>query len=244
MNRERDSKREIELVKARTKFGCLIWSIILVILPIILFIGVFSYEMYFKEKTLLVSHSPNEIKTIKIVEKGEPAFFGPSTVRIKYGRQYMERSVANDGKMLQDTNFVIHWENENEATITIDGEEQAAEIIQFNAEDPNPFKENVEITLGSFTFKTSESPSLKNIIQLREVSKSKGKSQYSTVQIFYGERGSVLERYKEYVPSDMYTPDNFKIHWQNDEQVKIEVVRENDEGETYIEEVIDIDLSR
>jgi len=40
------------------------------------------------------------------------------------------------------------------------------------------------------------------------------------------------------------TPDNFKIHWQNDEQVKIEVVRENDEGETYIEDVIDIDLSR
>ena len=89
-----------------------------------------------------------------------------------------------------------------------------------------------------------ESPNLINIIELREVGKSKGTSQYSTIQIFYGERGSILERYKEHIPSDIYASDNFMFYWKNDEQVKIEVVRENEDGKTYLEDVIEIDLSR
>ncbi|NPC92515.1 hypothetical protein HOO54_09810 [Bacillus sp. WMMC1349] len=245
MDIDKDFNRDIEMTKKRTKWGCLIWAVILLFGPIIILVGVFSFEMFFKEKTLFISRSPNDTNAIEVVEKGQPAFFGPSSVRIKYGWKHIDRSVSNDGKILQDTNFAIHWNNDNEATITIYGEEQQPEVIKFNAKDSStPFEENVEIELGSFTFKTSESPNHINIIEFREVSKSKGTSQYSTVQIFYGERGSILKRYKEYIPKDMYTPDNFVVYWKNNEQVKIEVIRENDRGETYIEDTIEIDLSQ
>src|SRR5699024_6742836 len=129
MDIDQDFNRDIELTKKRAKWGCLTWAVILLFGPIIIFVGVFSFEMFFKEKTLVISHSPNENNTIEVVEKGQPAFFGPSSVRIKYGSKYIDRSVGNDGKTLQDSNFAIHWENDNEATITIYGEEQSPEVI-------------------------------------------------------------------------------------------------------------------
>lgn len=42
----------------------------------------------------------------------------------------------------------------------------------------------------------------------------------------------------------MYTSENFNVDWRNDEQVKIDVVRENENGETYIADTIEIDLSK
>jgi hypothetical protein len=249
MDNDKDSKKNIELIKKRVKWGCLTWAAILLLGPIFIFIGVFSYEMFFKEKTLVTSLSPNGTSTIKVVEKGQPAWFGPSSVRIKYGWKHIDRSVSNDGKILLESNIAIHWDVDTEATITIFGEEQQPEIIRFNAKDSTPFQVGEseqggsEIELGSFTFKTRESPNLINIIEFREVSKSKGSTQYSTVKIFYGERGSILEKFKEYIPSDSYTPDNFMVYWKNDEQVKIDVITENDRGETYIEDTIDIDLT-
>lgn len=82
----------------------------------------------------------------------------------------------------------------------------------------------------------SHSPNNSNTIEVVE------KGQPASVQIFYGEKGSILERYKEYIPSDIYTPDNFMVFWKNDQQAKIEVIMENDRGETYIEDAIEIDL--
>ncbi|CDO04277.1 hypothetical protein BN988_02831 [Oceanobacillus picturae] len=246
MDIEKDPNRDIEQTKKRTKWGCLSWAAILLFGPIIIFIGIFSFEMFIKEKTLVISHSPNDINTIEVVEKGQPAWFGPSLVKVKYDSKHIERSVKNDGKILRESNFAIQWENDNEATITIYGEEQYSDVIKFNAKESFPFQgsEGSERELGSFTFMTSESPNLINVIELREVSKSKDTSRYSTVQIFYGERGSVLEKYKEHIPSDTYTTDNFRVYWKNDEQVKVAVIREKDSGETYIEDTIEIDLSK
>ena len=42
----------------------------------------------------------------------------------------------------------------------------------------------------------------------------------------------------------MYTPDNFNAYWKNDEKVTIDVIRENEKGETYIKDTIEIDLSK
>src|SRR5690625_4459739 len=93
-----DFKRDIETTKKRTKWGCLTWAVILLFGPIIIFIGVFSFEMFLKEKTLVISHSPNNINIIEVVEKGQPAFFGPSSLKIKYGWKHIDRNVGNDGK--------------------------------------------------------------------------------------------------------------------------------------------------
>jgi len=104
--------------------------------------------------------------------------------------------------------------------------------------------EKVQKELGSFTFKTSESPNLINIIEFREITKSKGPEPSSTVRIYYGKRGSILEKYKEFTPTQMYTPDNFNAYWKSDEKVTIDIIRENEKGETYIEDTIEIDLSK
>ncbi|MFE3574392.1 hypothetical protein [Lysinibacillus sp. NPDC059133] len=206
----------------------------------------------------MTSESPDGINVIKVVEKGETALFFPSTVRVKYRDKYIERIVKNDGKNLDDSNVTISWKNDAEATITLYGEEQNPDVIKFNAEDSIPLElgefdkkqTNAEEFIpfkivhdgqSSFTFKTSDSPGLVNIIEFREVIPSIESGLSATVHIYYGKRGSVLEKYIEYIPSDMYAPDNFKIEWKNDEQVKIDVMRENEKGEIYIEESIEID---
>lgn len=84
MNDEREFAEEVYRTKKKATWGCLTWAVILLFVPIMTFIGVFSYEMYFKEETLVISHSPNDTNTIKVGEKGQPAFFGPSSVRQKY----------------------------------------------------------------------------------------------------------------------------------------------------------------
>jgi len=139
MDMDKNFKTDMERTKVWSKFGCLAWFIILILGPIIFFIGFVVYEMHFKETSLLVSHSPNGTNTIEVVEKGEPAFFGPSSVRIKSGWEHIERSVSNDGKKLQESNAAVRWENDHEATITIYGEEQSPEVIRFNAEESPPF---------------------------------------------------------------------------------------------------------
>lgn len=244
MNDVTKLEEEVHGIKTKTKWGCLAWIALLVFGPIIVLAVVFSFEMYLKEKTLLISHSPNNARTIEVVEKGQPFIFGPSSVRIKSDRKHIDRNISNDGKTLKESNVAIHWNNDNEAMITLYGEEQSPEVIRFSAMNTTPFEESIEIDQGYFTFKKSESPNLVNIIELREVSKSKGAIQNSTVQIFYGERGSNLEKYKEHIPSDTYTSDNFMVSWLDDEQVKIEVVRKDNDGEIYIEDVIEIDIMK
>src|SRR5699024_240564 len=99
--------------------------------------GIFSYEMYFKESILAVSHSPNSIHTIKVVEKGETAFFSPSLIRLKYKNEHFDTKISNDGKNIDLSNVEINWKNNEEATIILDGEEQAPEVIIFKVPDSN-----------------------------------------------------------------------------------------------------------
>ena len=255
MTIDKGLEQNIESTKKKAKWGCLATAV-LILGPIILFVGWFSYGMYFKEITLVNSHSPNNINTIRVVQKGSAFFFGPSSVRIKYGWwKHLDKSIANDGKNLDSSNVSVSWKSDYEATITLYGEEQEAEVVEFKipnksndsvVEDKSDSKtfEEVQKELGSFTFKTSESPNPINIIEFREITKSKGPEPSSTVRIYYGKRGSILEKYKEFTPTQMYTPDNFNAYWKNDEKVTIDVIRENEKGETYIEDTIKIDLSK
>src|SRR5699024_8791053 len=153
-------------------------------------------------------------------------------------------TIHNDGAKLYPENVAVSWKNDNEATITLHGGEQVPEIVKFHAGDDEVF-ETGQFDLGSFAFKTSESPNHINMIEFREVSKSKGPSPHSTVKIYYGKRGAaMLDKFVEHIPSDMYTPDNFNVEWKNDEQAVVEVVREDDNGEVFVEETIEIDVAK
>lgn len=127
-----DIEQEIERTKKRAKWGCLTWAAILILGPIILIIGTFSYEMYFKESTLLTSNSPSNINTIEVVQKGEAAWFGPSLVRIKYGWRHIDRSIYNDGATLDSSNVSVSWKNNYEAIVTLYGEEQEPETVEID----------------------------------------------------------------------------------------------------------------
>ncbi|WP_164669431.1 hypothetical protein [Virgibacillus doumboii] len=233
-------EQEIKRTKKKAKWGCLISIAILVALisaPVLWFF----YSMTIKETTLVVSDSPGYTNTITVVEKGESAYFGPSEIRIKYENEHIDRTINNDGATLRPKNASVTWESETRATITLYGNDQTSEVVKFNAKDEEPFKTG-QYDLGSFTFKTSESPNLVNIIELREVVKSAGPGPHATVKIYYGERGSVLKKFKEFDPKNTYTVDNFRINWKNDRQAVVEFVRENQNGEKTTVETIKIDI--
>jgi hypothetical protein len=65
---------------------------------------------------VVVSHSPDNIHTIEV---GEPSFFGPSTIKIKYKKHFILRSIVNDGATLQSSNISVRWINDEKATITL-----------------------------------------------------------------------------------------------------------------------------
>ncbi|MGG3805463.1 hypothetical protein [Metabacillus fastidiosus] len=131
MNLESNLEEHIKRTKKQAKRGCLTWLVILIAVSIVLIVGTFSYEMYFKERKLVTSHSPSEIYMIEVVEKGEPAWFGPSSVRIKYGWwKYVDRSISNDGKILDSSNVSVTWKSDNEAVVTLYGEEQEPENVE------------------------------------------------------------------------------------------------------------------
>lgn len=259
METDDNLERHIERSKKRAKWGCLIWACILIVGPIVVIVSLFSYEMYFKESTIVISHSPNNENTIEVVEKGEAAWFGPSSIRIKYGSRHIDRSIGNDGKTIDSSNISVRWVNDEAFVVTLYGEEQEPETVEIilgqgfrifsEKEQPeiDPFEE-VEPEIGSFTFKTSESPNLINIIEFREMIEVKRPStvdpEFYSIRIYYGKRGSILENYKEYKPGASFTPDNFKVIWESDERVTIDVVRDNEKGETFVEHTIKIDLSK
>ncbi|PFJ83251.1 hypothetical protein COI97_30310 [Bacillus cereus] len=201
-----------------------------ILIPIILVVGCFSYFLYLQDITLKKSHSPNNINTIKVVKKDSDSTHGPSPVRIKYGwSEHLDTSIENDGERLDSSNVSVDWKNDYEARITLRGKESVPEVVEFNISNKSNgsvFKK-VQKVVSSFTFQKSESPNLINIIEFRETIKSKGPSPTSTVRIYYGKRGSILEKYKEVTLKEMYTTENFNISWRNDEQVQVEVLEEN-----------------
>lgn len=234
--------------RGRSGVKLVVWIIIAILSPFALAIGWFYYETALKQTELTVSQSPDSTYTIRVTEVGEPFFFGPSTVRIKADGKKLERSLSNDGAMLQPENVSVHWESETEARITLYGMEQAPDVILFKAGSRGRFSKQeeaqldaVQTEIGSFDFLSSKSPDLSRIIELREITMSKGSSPHSTVRIYYGKNGGVLETFQEHVPSGMYTPDNFQIEWISNEEAVVKAVREQD-GRTIVEKTYRIKL--
>lgn len=226
---EKKLEQNSKSTKKKTTRGRLITAL-RILIPIILVVGCFSYILYLYDVTLKKSHSPNNINTIKVVKIDSDSSLGPTPVRIKYGLwEHFDTSIANDGERLEPSNVSVDWKNDYEATITLRAKETVPEVVEFNISNKSSgsvFKK-VQKVVSSFTFQKSESPNLINIIELRETIKSKGPSPSSTVRIYYGKRGSILEKYKEVTLKEMYTTENFNINWRNDEQVQVDVLEEN-----------------
>ncbi len=121
----------------------------------------------------------------------------PSELNTAYGN-ILTQILQMMGERLDSSNVTIDWKNDYEATITLRSKESVPEVVEFNISNKSNgsvFKK-VQKVVSSFTFQKSESPSLINIIELRETIKSKGPSPSSTVRIYYGERGSILKNIK------------------------------------------------
>ena len=114
--------------KEQKLWGCLILTVILLLGP-----GIFLYEMQFKGTTLVASVSPDGKHKVKVVEKGSAFFFGSSKVRIRSGWRNTKRLISNDGGTLYPSNATIEWKSNDIALITLSGEEQQPEIIEYNA---------------------------------------------------------------------------------------------------------------
>ncbi|MCM3636376.1 hypothetical protein M3152_01500 [Sporosarcina luteola] len=114
--------------KEQKKWGCLIFTVILLLGP-----GIFLYDMKFQETMLVSSVSPDGKHKVKVVEKGSAFFFGSSKVLIRSGWRYTNRLISNDGGRLNPSNVSIDWKSNDIALITLLGEEQQPETIEFNA---------------------------------------------------------------------------------------------------------------
>jgi hypothetical protein len=124
-----DIEQDIKRIKKRATWGCLALAVILIFTPICLI----SYPLFIKEKTLEVSHSPSNLHTIQVVEKGEAFTFGLSKVRIKYGWRYIDKTIGNDGATLKPSNVSVMWKNDNDAIVYLVGKEESGEVkIRFH----------------------------------------------------------------------------------------------------------------
>lgn len=229
-----DIEKDINQTKSQTKWGCFLWAVILILGPIIFIVGYYYFQTEIKERTLILSHSPDGENTIEIVQKGEAAFFGPSTVRIKYGNKHIDRIISNDGKMLNDSNAFVEWKSDDSALITLLGEEQYPETIEFNKEKRKPFK-NVQVELESHTIIKSESPDKTKVIEIIETVMSQGEKPERLLRIYYGENGSALKEFKEDNPISFYT--DHAIEWTNNTQAFVKIYRNEKNIKT-----IEIDL--
>ncbi|KZE50966.1 hypothetical protein [Rossellomorea marisflavi] len=222
--------------KKRSKVGCIVWVVILVFVATLLFFGKFYYDIELKERTLLISSSPDHTNTIEIVEKGEPSFFGPSSIRIKYRNKYIDRILKNDGARPDDSNTNVEWDSNNTALITLAGREQKPETIEFNMERKKPFK-NVQLELESNAIATSISPDNTNMIQITKTIRSQGEKPEEYLKIYYGPKGSKLKEYKIIDRIIRYSDQT--IEWKSPTHATIDILR-NDKILETIE--IEIDL--
>jgi len=124
-----EAQAEIKRIKSNALKGCLLWILILASIPVFLF-SYYFYVMEFKETELSSSLSPNQQNKIVVVEKGEPFSFGASKVRIHYGSHHKDSIISNDGSLLTAANASIDWKNNNEAIVTLRGNEQDNETIE------------------------------------------------------------------------------------------------------------------
>ena len=110
-----------------------LWSYPVIVGIPIFIVGIFIYELGFKETVISTSHSNNPDYYIKVVEKGAAITFGPSAIRIKSNSVFYDTTIFNDGGRLQSRNATIEWKDNHIAIITLSGDEQGLEIIEYNA---------------------------------------------------------------------------------------------------------------
>lgn len=132
-------------------------------------VGLIVLRSYLSERAvLLTSHSPDGQHTIEVINRGTEGFFGRSHVRIRYNNQYIDRQISNDGKNLKKFNASVEWTSKNTALITLTGEEQYPEIIEFNSESSDVFQ-TIQVVLESNVLTTSMSPDHTKIIEIRSI---------------------------------------------------------------------------
>lgn len=239
-----DVELDVARTKVRTMWGCLIGLVILILGPIVFFAVKFHYVTEIKESSLVVSNSPNNMNTVKIVQVGEPFFFGPSSIRLKYNDDYFDTQISNDGKTLDQSNVEINWKNDFEATITLNGEEQVPEVILMNVQNygATPFKV-AYIELGYIPTTPKLEPNGNHIVQIRRSTYSKGANQLynfdAPVRVYYGQKDSELSQYKEWDIKDFSLGDHFELYWNTD-YVLIDVLEENANGTTYVKDSLKI----
>jgi hypothetical protein len=66
------------------------------------------------------------------------------------------------------------------------------------------------------------------MIEIREIIRSQGQNSNSFLRIYYGENGSILNKYKEYSELNRrYTADQLYVDWTNNIQASIRIFAEN-----------------
>ncbi|GAB3807728.1 hypothetical protein [Virgibacillus kimchii] len=137
MSFEEDLEKELERTKGRNALGCSIIIIIFIAVIGLLIFGPifwFNYETNFAQRSIVTSDSPGNINTIEIFETGEALLKGPSSVRIKYGRDSKYFEVRNGGELLNSSNVSISWKNDYEAIVTLKGRHGEDEEVKINFE--------------------------------------------------------------------------------------------------------------
>lgn len=116
-------------------------NIILIMVTSIVLIFIFICFDIHKHEDLLSSKSLDSSYEIKVEYSSEDAWpFGPHSIYIYikkdtkiFKSQLIETKLYNDGKIPDESNCTIEW-NENIATVSLIGEEQDKEIININCE--------------------------------------------------------------------------------------------------------------
>lgn len=117
----------------------LVRTLLLVFGPLFILSGFTLYHLEFKEQLLKVSESPEKEHHIEFIEQGETTDFGPSSIKLTYNDQHIDRMINNDGEDLNESNVTIVWTSDDTALITLDGAEQNPEFIHFDSRDTDVF---------------------------------------------------------------------------------------------------------
>ncbi|PLR77999.1 hypothetical protein CU633_07790 [Bacillus sp. V3-13] len=104
--------------------------------------------------------------------------------------------------------------------------------------------------IGDFSISVSTSPNKVNIVEIKEMYKEftdakEGTTEpaFHSLRIYYGEYGSVLDKYKELEVNDVQAIDYFDFHWKDDEHVTVQVFSRNEQGKSYISQSVKYNLS-
>ena len=101
------------------------------------FFSYYVYEVFLKETPVLTDTSADQTASVKIVQTGEPSFFGPTSIKAYYQRDngYQESKTGtlyNDGGPATSSDFSINWKDCDNVTITLNSENGATlDVIKF-----------------------------------------------------------------------------------------------------------------